>query len=519
MRALARRRPGGKGRRQLIALALLACLLGGWLALRPARSAAHPLGNFTVNHYSRLDFADGAVSLTYVLDFAEIPTFQLIQERRLDPDGDGILDPAEQAAYLDSALPALLDRLQLTVGGQPLPWTVRDRAAAFTPGQSGLPTFRAEARLRATLPWDWQVNGAAHYGDSNFPERIGWREIVVRGGAGIAIQGSSVPAEDLTDELRYYPQDMLVTPLDRTEATFTLAPTAGGSGDTAGLAAGRVGTSPRVNTTAPAPGIARLVRLDQPSPGVALLSLLAALLWGASHALSPGHGKTVVAAYLVGTRGTPRHAAFLGLTVTLTHTVGVFALGGITLALSRYLLPETLFPWLSLASGLLVVALGLGLASQRLRALRRSARDARRDLDHTHDDFEPLAHGVAHTHGGRAHTHLPPGTGGAGVTWRGLLALGVSGGLVPCPSALILLLAAISLGRTGFGLLLVLAFSAGLALVLTGIGLALVWARHLFARFSFEARLPAFLPVAGAVAITLAGAAIVYGALAQFGLP
>ncbi len=123
-----------------------------------------------------------------------------------------------------------------------------------------------------------------------------------------------------------------------------------------------------------------------------------------------------------------------------------------------------------------------------------------------------------HTHDGHTHSHAPPGADGSRVTWRSLVALGVSGGLVPCPSALVLLLSAISLGRLEFGMVLVVAFSVGLALVLTGIGLLLVYARRLFERFTLAPRVPRFLPVASALGITLAGLAIVLGALRQAGV-
>ncbi len=268
--------------------------------------------------------------------------------------------------------------------------------------------------------------------------------------------------------------------------------------------------------------MAELIAAKELTPQVILVSLLLALFWGAAHALSPGHGKTVVAAYLVGSRGTARHAAFLGLTVTVTHTFGVFALGAVTLWLSRYLLPETLYPWLNVVSGVLVVAIGAALAYQRWRGTRQAD-----SQDHSHDhealgtNDEPWS-AVTHSHGGRAHSHLPPGMRADGrqdrVTWRSLLALGVSGGLIPCPSALVLLLGAVALGRIGFGMVLVVAFSFGLALVLTAIGLLLVYARRFFERFSFETRVPRLLPVASALVMVLAGCGIVYEALRQAGV-
>jgi ABC-type nickel/cobalt efflux system permease component RcnA len=235
------------------------------------------------------------------------------------------------------------------------------------------------------------------------------------------------------------------------------------------------------------------------------------------------------------------------LTVTATHTVGVFALGAVAVYLSRYILPEALFPWLSVASGLLVVAIGLSLLFNRSRGLfgngkARNTKSGQADEHGSHDRSHELVHaahshyghehshphdvhehshshsGHTHSHGGHTHGHLPPGADGSKVGIRSLVALGVSGGLVPCPAALVLLLSAISLGRLGFGMVLVVVFSMGLAVVLTGIGLLMVYARRLFERYTFEARIPRFLPVASAAAISLVGLAILLGAISQIGL-
>jgi nickel/cobalt exporter len=455
------------------------------------------------------------VRITYVIDLAEVPTFQLIQQGRIDTNKDGLLETDEAGAFLDAELPDLLDGLRLVIADQAIPLATLDSAAAFVPGQADLQTLRVTAHFAGQLPPGWERKGEVYYADANYHDRLGWREIVVRGGDGVVAEGA--PSEDLSDELRSYPADMLTNPLARYNVTFTIHPGNGTAATTAARAAGRVTSQGTRNGGATA-RVAALIGFDRLTPTVILLAILGALFWGAAHALSPGHGKTVVGAYLVGTRGTPKHAAFLGLTVTLTHTAGVFALGGVTLWLSRNLLPERLYPWLDIVSGLLVVLIGVTLIFQRLRA----AGD-RLAHDHTHDDFAATGEpggtnwrALTHEHGGRAHTHLPPGAADTRVTWRGLLALGVSGGLIPCPSALVLLLSAISLGRAGFGLILVVAFSAGLAIVLTAIGLLCVYARRTFARFSFAPRLPRLLPVLSALAITLAGAAIVIEALRQF---
>jgi ABC-type nickel/cobalt efflux system permease component RcnA len=236
--------------------------------------------------------------------------------------------------------------------------------------------------------------------------------------------------------------------------------------------------------------------------------LLAAAL-GALHALGPGHGKAIVGAYLVGTRGSARHALFLGLIVTVTHTLGVYALGLVTLGASQWILPERLLPWLSAASGLLVLAIGASLASARLGAALEE--------DHSHDDDHHHHH---HHHDGHQHhhrhAHLPPD--GAGLGWKSLLALGVSGGLLPCPSALVVMLGAIALGRTAFGLLLIVAFSVGLAAVLTAVGLVFLYARRWFDGMPIDGRVARYVPVVSALAISLAGILIVAQALGQLGV-
>jgi ABC-type nickel/cobalt efflux system permease component RcnA len=257
-----------------------------------------------------------------------------------------------------------------------------------------------------------------------------------------------------------------------------------------------------------------LITVEQLSPLTLLIALAISFGWGAAHALTPGHGKTIVAAYLVGSRGTTRHAFFLGLTTTLTHTVGVFILGFLTLFASRFILPEQLYPWLGVASGLLVVSIGFSLFKGRLRQLLGlSGHSHAQDHDHPHDHLHDHSHGHGHSH-----THLPPGSDGSPVTWRNLLALGVSGGLLPCPSALVVMLSAIALQRIGFGLLLIVAFSLGLASVLTAIGVLWVHAGRLFGRVPARGRWLQALPALSALFITIIGLGIALQALVQTGV-
>jgi ABC-type nickel/cobalt efflux system permease component RcnA len=201
------------------------------------------------------------------------------------------------------------------------------------------------------------------------------------------------------------------------------------------------------------------------------------------HALSPGHGKAMVAAYLVGTRGTARHAVALGLTVTVTHTIGVFALGLVTLSLSQYVLPEQLYPWLNLASGLLIV--GVGAAVLRKRIAR-----ARHERHHHH-------------HHGHDHHHAPER-----ITARGLVVMGASAGLIPCPSALVVLLGAVAQHQIGLGLVLIVAFSAGLAATLVALGLVVVTASSITGRVGSAGRVTTIASAVSAVAIVAVGLAL-----------
>jgi ABC-type nickel/cobalt efflux system permease component RcnA len=494
----------------------------------PVRAEAHPLGNFTVNQYSRLEVGRDAVHVHYVVDMAEIPAFQ--ERQAIDTNGDSQLDDAEQSAYMAQQVAALLGGLHLSVAGSPVALRPAGQVLSFPEGQGGLLT------LRLTLDLDAPIAGAQplalEYRDDNFAERIGWREIVVRPLDGVVLRESTAPERDQTDELRTYPQDMLTSPLNVRDARLTIAPGTAQSGAVQALGAAAPGQARGTDS------FAELIAAKELTPAVIALSLLLALMLGAGHALTPGHGKTIVAAYLVGARGTARHAVFLGLTTTITHTIGVFVLGFITLFVSNYILPEQLYPWLEFLSGVMVAGIGIMLFRSRLLAfLRRRAgdqggaagahvhdhshehghnHDHDHPHDHNHDHDHPHDHD--HDHGPQGHSHLPPGADGQPVTWRGLLALGISGGLLPCPSALVVLLSAIALHRVALGMLLIVAFSIGLAGVLTGIGLLLVHARRLFEHFPTDGRLLRALPVASAMIVTLAGLGITLQALLQTGL-
>jgi ABC-type nickel/cobalt efflux system permease component RcnA len=328
------------------------------------------------------------------------------------------------------------------------------------------------------------LTGAGHtvsLRNTLFSGRIGWREIVISAERGARLLESTVPARGVSDRLRSYPRDLLSSPLDVTSATARATP-----GDQAGVAPS-LGPPPTQTATVTGDGgFVSLIERQKLTLGVVAVALAIAFFWGAAHALTPGHGKALVAGYLVGTRGRPRHAFVLGATVTITHTAGVFALGFVTLALSQFIVPERLYPWLTLVSGLLVVTVGAGVLRSRLRSRDLKVSDSSRT-------------GGTHAH---AHDHHHADDA---LTSRGLLGVGIAAGLLPCPSALVVLLSAIALHRLAFGLALIVAFSVGLAATVTGIGLVAVLARRAFSPARLDGRLIGALPAISAAVMLVVG--------------
>jgi ABC-type nickel/cobalt efflux system permease component RcnA len=375
----------------------------------------------------------------------------------------------------------------LTAGGRRLAVEPVSSTASWRPGAGGLRVLRYAAWYRAAGVDEFDRATPVHVDVATFRDRIGWHELVIRGSGGAGVADATAGPEDVADELRDYPGGLLTRPPAVTSGSFTWTP---------GTGPGPVGArvdDPESAVAGHGGGTLDGLLDDDLSVGVVIAALLLAMGWGALHSLSPGHGKTMVAAYLVGTRGTARHALILGAFVTVTHTVGVIALGLATLFASRYVLPEDLFPWINLVAALLVVAVGLWAGRGRLAALRRR-------LAHDRDHRLGRAH-HHHHHGPGGHTHDPP----QDLSARSLLAVGASAGLIPCPSALVLLLGAIALDRVGYGLVLVLAFSLGLAGLLSLIGLLVLHARRLVDRLPLDGRLVAAAPAVSALVIVALG--------------
>jgi nickel/cobalt transporter (NicO) family protein len=453
------------------------------IALLPAAASAHPLGNFSVNHLSQVSVSSDRVDVRYILDEAEIPTFQ-----QRDTTDATLL--ARKQAEVER-------RLALTVDGKRVALEPAGTATISHPdGQGGLKTTRVELPLTARVDDPRKVD----LRDSTFPGRIGWKAIVVEPGRGTAVR-SSAPPGDPTGGLRRYPEDLLKSPSDVRSASFSVSP---------GTGTVDAPDAPRGEDSGGDHGFADVFSDAAAGKGVLILLLLSAFAWGAIHALSPGHGKAMVAAYLVGTRGTPKHAVALGATVTVTHTIGVFALGAVALLLSQYILPEDLYPWLNLVSGALVLVVGAAVLRSRVRWTR--ARHVQEHHHHHHEHDHAHDHGLVHSHdGGKPHSHAPPET----FSWRGVVAMGAAAGLIPCPSALVVLLGAIAQGEIALGMLLIVAFSAGLAMTLTLLGLAVVFAGKALGRVPVPGRLMLALPTVSALLIVGVGIVLTVQAVPQ----
>ena len=446
-------------------------LAAGWVTAGARPATAHPLGNFTLNAAASHTISPGALRIDYALDLAEIPTFQELP--RIDGDGDGEADEAELRTWSARRAAELLEGLAIHVDDEAVSLTMTDAHALLAPGQGGLQVLRLEAVFSGRLPKE----GSVRVVDRNDPGRLGWREIVAVGERGVAVTSSSVPTSSPSDHLRAYPDDLLASPPAIRAARFTFGPgTQAWSGQD---------SAPGAQPSDGSSTLTRLVGSRSLDAPLVLLALLVALGVGALHALAPGHGKTVTAAYLVGGSARARDAVRVGVAVAVMHTATVVLLGLVLVIVAREFSAERLYPWLGIVAGGAALALGTGLLLTRLR------------------------HGRAHR-GGHDHPH----SSARAVSRPGLAALALSGGLLPSPTAVVILLASFTLDRAVFGLGLVLSFGAGLALSLIAVGLFTMRARDAALR-RLPARVTNAVPIAGAGAIAAMGALLTVRAVAQ----
>ncbi|MGH3834267.1 MAG: sulfite exporter TauE/SafE family protein [Pseudonocardiaceae bacterium] len=494
--------------RQLVVLAgvIMALALAG-----AGSAAAHPLGNFTVNHYAGLTIHLDRVDVLAVVDSAEIPTLQ--QHPQVDTDGDGTVSGIERQAYAATQCDQLSGTVRATVDGEPLRFTVRSAEVSYPPGQADLPTTRLTCQLSA--PAQLGEPATLSFRDGFGDDRIGWREITAVG-RGVGLPQSPVPARSISDELHSYPNDLLAEPLDVRDVTLRTVP--GGASSLGSASGGNVSEAGEIERLL-GWGTDRFTEFvgAQLTPLVGVLAVLLSLVLGASHAALPGHGKTLIAAYLAGRHGTTRDALLVGTTVTVTHTAGVLVVG-LLLSAFATLIGEQLLGWLGVLSGLLVTVIGASLLRAAVRARRDSSAQgapaptpalvgavAGHGHSHGHDHRQIQGHGHSHFHG---HGHEPALAGGDRLRRPALLGMGVAAGLVPSPSALLVLLAAIGLGRTWFGVLLVLGYGLGMAATLTAVGLLLVRLRDRVERRLARARDTQWLTQLAATTPTLTAALV-----------
>jgi ABC-type nickel/cobalt efflux system permease component RcnA len=564
---------------KLTRILFVAMLLCSSLA-NPLAIAAHPMGNFSISHYAGIRVRPGFIELRYLIDVAEIPTYQEMQATGIIPkEGDPTLPP-----YLAKKADLLATGLTLELNGQPLPLQLISQDVIFPAGAGGLPTMKLGFVYRAALT---NLSPGApctvHYRDDNFTGHAGWKEIIVTADPSLVLTASSAPTTDRSAQLSNYPTDLLSSPPQNLDATFTFVPPFASAKNSAPVVnenhanPASPAAAALANANRPQLPTAKSSRSQLPSVALAQSEIVATVappamasptpkipagfaappalqanqqstprnkftelisarnlsFWflftaaliaaglGALHALEPGHGKTIVAAYLVGSRGTAKHAVFLGIIVTAAHTAGVYLLGAITLYAAKYILPEQLYPWLGMISGIIIAVLA---AYLMIRAWTGESAEHSHELGSNHSHWfsflgrpSSAAQDNAQREGNREASKSTPQKKTVSITQ--LLTLGITGGIVPCPAALVVLLGALSLHRVALGLFLIVAFSLGLAAVLIAIGLSMVYASQFLARWKSEGPLvKRWLPVASATCMMLLGLGIAVRAFLSTGI-
>ena len=483
-----------------------------WLTLVSAM--AHPFGSKLYGHKTEVWLSADQVEVAYLL---EIPTPVLLSELRGFMADIDAPTQADQDRHTAAILTELQGGLRLLVDGEPIPWVVDESESPSGVGDTRFIAYHV--RLRAHLP-----EGATSLNliNSNWPDERALFATDVLVGPGVVLDASSQIDVNDDGHITYNragawrgeedERELRLSFRLRSELTRGLASSfrtvVSSSSDGFEDAAS-------VLSTAEPDVLPSLVK-GELTPKAIVVALILALFLGAAHAFSPGHGKALVAAYLLGERKTVRHAIILGGIVTLTHTVSVFLLGGLALMLSHVMAPETLLPWMELASGILVLFVGLQLLRKRL------AHRVGHHHGHTHDHHHGHDHSHDHSHDHPSHSHdhslgedqhaaAHADEIAAAGTPKDLIALGVSGGIVPCPSALVLLLTAISFHRIAFGLILVTVFSIGLAAVVSAVGVMVVLLGDRIKRRVESRMLSVVLPMFSAVVISLLGTGLTLG--------
>jgi nickel/cobalt exporter len=450
------------------------------------RAAAHPLGNFTINHLATVASDARSLHVDYVLDVAEIPTFQIMHAGATWSSG-------AMRAWIEEEAARVSDGFVIEVNGARVPLTLRDASATTRPGAGGLPTLYWTGNYTAAIPTHASVTIEDRvYAD----RRVGWRDIVLPG------------MSDPTNALRYYPNALIGSPRHNDRATFDSAFGRISRATVAGGTADIWSASSIVRSSA----LSDLFSRSDRTPLFVAFTVLAAFGLGALHGLEPGHGKALLAFTLVGARATFKQAVILAAALTFTHTIAVVVLG-LLLFFAAGFATESIFTWITLVSGVVVAAIG---ARSVARALPRIVP---RSHEHVHDDAHSHAHEHPHAHehaGTHGHAHVIPGS--KPLHFPSAVAAAMSGGIAPCPAAIVVLLAALHAHRIGYGLFVIVVFSLGLAAILTGLGLAVVHGALWLQRRSGFASLSRIAPIITGSIISIIGATMLAQGFAARGV-
>lgn len=444
----------------------LGCALAAGLAIAlvPAGEAtSHPLGNFTVNRYDGVVVSPGQLRVDHVEDLAEIPATQVMPR----------IERVGMRSWAEERCEDAARGSRLRVDGRAAELRVEGSRAVTRGGQAGLPTLRVECELGTPLPRATELT--ARFDAAAGPSGPGWREVTAQGDR-MTLRGSDVPEVSVSKRLSHYPERLLDSPPREDSATLRITP--GGPALSEEKPEAPASVLPR-GADRWTQALTGLVARHDLTTGFAGLALAIALLLGALDAIAPGHGKTLMAATAAARgRASLRDVLPLAASVTVTHTLGVTALG--LLVAGGSAAAPSVIAWLGVVSGVLV--LGAGALLVRRAWWRRR---------HTHH-----------------HHHPPP-------SLRGALFLGFAGGLVPSPSAVVVLVGAAALGEAWFGLLLVLAYGVGLAVTLTAAGFLVVRVGSLAGRRVHGPRwlhraTHRFLPLGSAFVVVALGCGLVF---------
>ncbi|MBV8149356.1 MAG: hypothetical protein JO092_09720 [Candidatus Eremiobacteraeota bacterium] len=441
---------------------------GVWLVLSTRLAAAHPLGNFTINHLASVHPSRGSIAISYTLDIAEIPTFQITHADA------GPWDAARLQRWANAEIATVTSGLRVTADSNTLALAADDAKARLRPGAGGLPTLYWTATLRANL-----TPGVEHHvvvEDFVYADhRIGWKDVVV------------APQTEPTRRLTAYPSASIDAPRRNNVARFVLLP----SGASSQIEVIADGTGPAGTTASIARGgyLSNLFARPDQSTWLVVLTVLTAFGLGALHALEPGHGKALLAFTLVGARATAKQACILAASLTFAHTFAVLLLGVALFYLADFA-SESIFGWITLLSGAAVAIVG----------------------------GRALAAAIAHARPDHGHLHASPFAGPGPLTFPNAVVAAMSGGIAPCPAAVVVLLAALRLHRIGYGIALIVVFSLGIAFVLTALGVAVVkGSTWLIARAGFDC-FARYAPLLTAAIISILGSIMLGQGFAQQGV-